>query len=207
MEELPLTNNPFGTDQTWTDVTSHVARILRKKFRAIPPDLLQDVLSDVTLDLLSYWHDLPSSRRSDGHFSFKFALQRGCWVGMRQVLAAYRLNERESVLHFGMTGGDEDYITGDEEWDIADTAMGPEELALASEEQKIARQLLGELEPQELEDYFLLLSDKTQRQHAADLGISQPAVHYRQKAKWGKNPIEAATVDLRNRASRYGLAN
>lgn len=195
MEQIP--NNPFGNDKTWTDVTSHVGRILNKKFRSIDAELMQDVLSEVTLDLLGYWHDLPSARRIDGTFSFKFAIQRGVWVGVRQMLAHYRLNETEHRI--GLPVGE--VTEGNAAYPmmvVVDEDPTPEEVIIALDEETRARALLADLSPVELEEFFVALSGQTSREFAEEQGISQSTASRRQRK---------ATARARFYAPGYGIAN
>lgn len=218
-----IPDRPFGDDRTWADVISHVSRIIREKFPIFDHDMLQDVLGDVLVDLLGYWSTLPSSRQEDGTFSFRYAIQRGCWMGKRKMWEAQRYNARHRRTAFdeqdggngyygddwGQSADEEESEAGAEEYvryisliahlhfKEGDEDPTPETVVTELDETDRARQLLASLSPEELESYFdTILTDETMRDTATRKGTSVSTQH---------RHVEAARHRLRDRATKFGL--
>lgn len=180
-----------------------MSRIVREKFPISDYDALEDVLGDVLLDLLGYWSGLDSSRQENGYFSFRFAIQRGCWMGKRKMWEAQRYNAKHTRISFSDDADWDEDENGepsrftDVYRDLIDEDPTPESVVEELDDAQRAHAVLAGFTPSELEDYFdTILTDESQSAVADRLGVSQSAISQRRSVRARR---------LKDSAVKFGL--
>jgi RNA polymerase sigma factor (sigma-70 family) len=88
--------HPFG-ERDWNDVRMSIKRHIQRKWRNMPPEDVEDAVSDAITDLFDYWLHLPSSvDDSNPAKNFAYAVRRGTWVAGGSLV--WRFHEYAGVV-------------------------------------------------------------------------------------------------------------
>lgn len=147
------------------------------------------------LDLIDYWLSLESSVSEDHDRNFKYAVWRACKEASKFLVGIFR--ERSHEVSVDGTS-DEDEERGSLWERVADTELGPEDVACETDELSRARRLIQDADQGDREGWLDdLLAGLPESASAQKAGVVQSTIHRRRRNGARRFAVKACSYGLR----------